>query len=300
MRKLRIHQIFAPSRRTEILMTDSTDTLETLVELDPAPRIPLAPYEVTRRDQLLREVLASDPEIRGSAVASDRAKRTSSGRGWRIAVPSLLAAAVVVAGVAVAAPHFANRFAPAAPQAAGPLSSISLASWTNDPKALVLSSPVGEAAKQWCVSSSAGGPAPTSTSTITNADLRGSVASMIVNRGGYAILCIVGSDDEGFWEVDGSPSDAPSGLAVDAIDIESAGSHGDGPTGLTYVEGRVGSSVRGITVTDAGKTFAATVEDGRWTAWWPTADPHGTVTGTITITAADGGTHTVSGASLTK
>jgi hypothetical protein len=270
-----------------------TNSLETLAELDSAPRIPLAPHELARRDQLLREVLDSTP----GAHDEPRKARASARRVWGIALTSALAAAAVIAGVVVAAPQFTHVVVP---QSAGPLSAVSLASWTSRPKALVLSSPVGSAAKQWCLDSTSSGPAPSSQAAITNADLRGSVASMIVNRGGYAMLCIVGTDKDGFWEVDGSPSDAPSGLAADAIDIESSGSHGDGASGLTYVEGRVGDSVKSITVVDAGKTFAATVEDGRWTAWWPTADPHGTVTGTVTITTVDSATHTVNGESLVK
>lgn len=144
----------------------------------------------------------------------------------------------------------------------------------------------------------AGGPGAGSVATFNNLDQRGNFASVFVQRAGYSMLCIAGPGGTGFWELDGEPSDPATSIAPNAITLGSAGSHGDGMTGFTYVEGHVGASVKAISITDAGRTFAASVEGGRWSAWWPTADPHGAITGTVTITDIDGTSRTMTGESL--
>jgi hypothetical protein len=275
-------------------------TLENLADMDAAPRRLLAPYETARRDQLLRQIVDSPAPTLVTATFQPRptrlSGRRSARRGWAMAT-AILAAGVAAAGLVVSS-HPGDFFPhPGVVAASGPLTTVELASWTSTPQSLGLTSAAGEAAKSWCLGSMSGAPAASSPATITNADLRGKVASLMIRRGGYTMLCITGPGG-GFWEVDGAPSDPASTLASDAIDIESAGSHGDGATGLTYVEGHVGSNVTAISITDAGKTFTATVDAGRWAAWWPTTDPHGTVTGTVTITTTDDSTRTVSGASL--
>jgi hypothetical protein len=255
---------------------------------DAAPERTLTEQERSQSDALLHSVLAD----RGAAPTRHVPNSKAKTRGWAIAAVGV-AAALVVGGVVVA-PHLVNRLGTSA-AASGPLTTIELADWTSTP-----TQDVTPAARDWCLSFTAGGPGAGSATTITNQDQRGQVASMFVNRGGYSMLCIAGPDGTGFWELDGSPSDPAPTVASDGITIESAGSHGDGASGFTYVEGYVGSDVKSITITDAGKTFDATVEAGRWTAWWPTADPHGTVTGTVTITTTDGTSHTVPGSSLQK
>jgi hypothetical protein len=273
------------------------NTLEDLTKLDAAPKRELAPHEIARRDQLLRQIVDSQKPALATATWTP-GLRTRSHRKWIFGVTAALAMGAAAAGLVVAT--HPGDFLPrpgGAAAAAGPLTAVELASWTSTPKPLAISSAQGQQAEKWCLDSMTGGPGAESAATATNVDIRGNVASMIINRGGYAVLCVTGPGG-GFWELDGTPSDPATDLASDAIDIESAGSHGDGATGLTYVEGHVGSDVKAISISDAGKKFTATVEDGRWTAWWPTADPHGTVTGTATITTTDGATHTVSGASL--
>ena len=263
------------------------NSLTTLKQYDAAPERPLTDSERSRSNELLREVLAD------SGVAPTAYKPNARAKGWGFAAVGA-AAALVAAGVVVAAPHLIHHTI----DASGPLTSVELAGWTSTPQHVTHAA--SASAQSWCLNLMATGPASGDTATISNQDQRGQVASMIVHRGGYSMLCIAGGDGTGFWELDGSPTDPKPTVAADGITLESAGSHGDGDTGFTYVEGYVGSDVASITVKDAGKTFAATVDAGRWTAWWPTPDPHGTVTGTVTITTTDGASHTVAGESLQK
>lgn len=266
----------------------TTNLTNELKKHDAAPEGQLSDYDRARSDALLRSVLADDSTPSNSQKPNARAKA----KGWAIAGVGV--AAALILGSVVVAPHLIHHTI----DASGPLTSVELASWTT------ASSPVTSAASatatRWCLDLMATGPGAGSPATITNQDQRGLVASMVVHRAGYSMLCIAGAGGTGFWELDGPPNDAVPTVAADAITEESAGSHGDGATGFTYVEGYVGSDVKSITITDAGKTFAATVEAGRWTAWWPTSNPHGTVTGTITITTTDGTSHTVGGESLSK
>jgi hypothetical protein len=266
------------------------NTLEHLAELDAAPATELTAHERERSDALLRTVLASAPE-------PTVAPRRRGARGWIIGTAAALGVGVAAIAVIVVAPHLPIAQL-GAPQAATTLTTAELASWTSDPTPLATSAGLGATERSRCLSSMSGGPGAASAGTITNADQRGDVASMIVNRGGYSILCITGSDGTGLWEVVGDPTVTQPQPAADGITLDSAGSHGQYASGFTYVEGLVGPKVTAISVHDAGKTFAATVENGRWTAWWPTPNPHGTVTGSITITTTGGATRTVSGQSL--
>ena len=271
-------------------------SLDQLKNHDAAPQQPLTPTERDRSEALLRSVLAdatqtSSTSSTSTASGSRRAKpQRAKAVGWAVAAAGVAAALIV--GGAVVAPHLANRLGTSTADA-GPLTTVELAGWTSTP-----TQNVSAAAKDWCLGKMTSGPGAGASATITNQDQRGEVASMIVNRAGYAMLCIVGPDSTGFWELDGTPTDPTPTVAADAITIESAGSHGDGASGFTYVEGYVGSDVTALTVHDAGRTFTATVENGRWTAWWPTPNPHGAVTGTVTITTKAGATHTVSGEGL--
>jgi hypothetical protein len=268
------------------------NTSELLSELDAAPATVLTAAERERSDSLLRAIVAD----RGPAIPP-RARTSRATRGWLVATAGALA--LVVIGGSVVASHYGYFGGHAAPlAAAGPLTTVELAGWTSTPLAVSADSATVQTAEKWCVGSMGAAPAASSPVTFTNLDQRGQITSMFVNRGGYAMLCIAGPGGTGFWELDGDPGIATKALEPTAINIESAGSHGDGATGFTYAEGRVGSQVASISVTDSGRVFSATVQDGRWSAWWPTPDPHGTVTGTVTITATDGSVSTVSGSTL--
>jgi hypothetical protein len=174
----------------------------------------------------------------------------------------------------------------------GPLSSAELASWTSTPTQLNPSTSRGATAQKWCLDRMKDGPGAGAPTTITNADFRGKVASMVVNRGGNAMLCFVASNTDGMWEV----IDRVKTVAADAITLDNSGSHGDGASAFNYAGGSVGADVKAITVHDGGRTFQVTLQNGRWTAWWPGFN--GGVPSTFTLTLTNGTTRTVTGESL--
>jgi hypothetical protein len=227
------------------------------------------------RERLMRRI---DLDTPSTSPAPPRLRR-------RLALT--FAAAVTVgaaAAVAVTQSH---------PAAGGPLSDAEVADWTGTPTQLDPATGKGADAQKWCLDTMKGAPGAGQATTITNADLRGGVASMIVNRGGNAMLCLVGSDHKGMWEV----IDPVKSVAPDAITLNTAGAHGNGAAAFSYAEGSVGADVKAITMADGRHTFRVTVSNGRWTAWWPGMSQGG-VPGSVTLTLANGTTRTVSGASM--
>jgi hypothetical protein len=173
-----------------------------------------------------------------------------------------------------------------------PASASVLASWTTDPTNVDTSTGPGSTTLKWCLDSDPGLSGPT---TVTNADLRGKVTSMIVSRGGTTLLCYVASGNGGFSMSIGNAQTIPH----DEITSDTGGSHGDGSDTFNYAEGLAGSDVKAVTMTADGHTFEVTVENGRWTAWWPgSAGDRGGVIDTATLTLTNGTTRTVPGSTL--
>ncbi|MFC0436213.1 hypothetical protein [Kutzneria buriramensis] len=234
--------------------------------LDPAPPRALTVDEQARQEQLLSSVLADARVVRRRPVR-------------RIALAGALAvgaaAAVVVAPVAY---HMIKG-------GGGPLSSTAISSWTGNPVRLAASS-TDSTAQQFCEKNATGNPNATGPFTVSNADLRGEVTSMVLTRGKDITLCMVGTDGEGFtMAVDPIGKIAPKDITLDT-----AGSHGDGDSAFSYVEGFAGADVKSISVHDGSRTADALVDGGRWTVWWPgTSD----FTGTVTVTTTDGNSHSV-------
>ncbi|MFE6049143.1 hypothetical protein ACFQ6N_00115 [Kitasatospora sp. NPDC056446] len=203
--------------------------------------------------------------------------------------------AVTVAGAFVVATAAAVAVTATQPSGGsrGPLSATELASWTGAPTPLSAGTGPGATAEKWCLDRMTDGPGAGSPATITNADLRGKVASMVVNRGGKSMLCYVAAEGRGLWEA----IDPVKKVAPDAITYDTGGSHGDGEARFNYAQGSVGADVKAITIQGTGHTFQVTVENGRWTAWWPGV-AEGSNVDTATITLSDGTSRTVSGKSL--
>ncbi|GAA2274365.1 hypothetical protein GCM10010430_70470 [Kitasatospora cystarginea] len=174
----------------------------------------------------------------------------------------------------------------------GPLSSAELSSWTSNPTPVDTSRGPGATTLKWCLDGMPGAGEPV---TITNADLRGKVTSMVVARGGTVMLCYVASKNSGLSMSIG----AVKPVAHDVITYDTGGSHGSGSATFNYAEGLVGADVKAVTMKDAGRTFEVTLDNGRWTAWWPGSDhDNGGVPDSVTLTLADGTTRTVTGDSL--
>jgi hypothetical protein len=269
---------------------NSSDLLTSLTTHDPAPLTALTEHEAQRKNTLLNTITATEREaVVISAPLRMIRRRALFGGG-------ILAVGAAAAVIALLASHVGG---PATVKpSTDALSSISLASWTSTPATLAISSPAGKAAQSWCLDSIAGngGSGP---STVTNADSRGSVTSLIVTRGGYSFLCLVGADSLGMWETVADPSTPSTIPALDAVTIDSQGNRGESANGFSYAEGLAGPSVSGVTLVENGTVVTATVQAGRWTAWWPSTDA-GTLGGDLTISTADGSVHTTPAATLER
>ncbi|WP_051767484.1 hypothetical protein [Streptomyces sp. NRRL S-37] len=88
-------------------------------------------------------------------------------------------------------------------------------------------------------------------------------------------------------------------LPARGIALDTYGARGSGEEEFNHVVGTAGSDVEKVVVHDPGKTVHVTLQDGRWTAWWPDGRLEGLLTGTFTVTFTDGSSHTVTAKSLT-
>ncbi|MFE6871264.1 hypothetical protein ACFVFS_32490 [Kitasatospora sp. NPDC057692] len=245
------------------------------------------------RHALHRERLMRQIDLDTSTLATPAPTPAPARPRFRRRLTVTLASALVVGAAAAAAVTVvATQSSPGGGR--GPMSAMELASWTEAPTPLAASTGPGATAEKWCLDRMTGAPGAGSPVTITNADLRGKVASMIVNRGANAMLCYVASETSGFWEA----IDPVKAVAPDAVTYDTGGSHGDGEATFHYATGSVGTDVKAITMRGAGHTFQVTVANGRWTAWWPGTDPYKGGIDEATITLTNGTSRTVSGKSL--
>ncbi|GAB3605165.1 hypothetical protein GCM10027413_05740 [Conyzicola nivalis] len=202
-------------------------------------------------------------------------------------------------GTLIVAPHVFGDRSPATISASGQLTDAQLASWTSAPTAVTPGSAMATQAQAWCETNLGTANGTGGTPTITNLDARGAVASLIYQRQGLVYYCLSAGDGAGVWEVVGKTPTEP--LAPSQVVLDSAGSHGSGSAALTYAEGFAGADVTAITLNEAGmEPVVATVDGGRWTAWWPSGDGlgRGGPTGDITVTTTDGSTQSVAVSSL--
>jgi hypothetical protein len=255
------------------------DISSLLSALDPEPRRGLTAAEQARQEQLLSAVLADT----GDDVAARTIHRSPARRLAYIGAAMAGAATVT----AVAVPVIQGM------QQKGPLSSAAVSSWTATPVRLAGASVSDLPGQKWCEDHATGAPA-SGPFAVTNADRRGTVTSMVLIRKGNRTLCLVDADGQGLTMA----IDPVGPIAADAIALDTSGGHGEGATAFNYAEGTAGTGVKAITLLEGGRTIEAIVDNGRWTAWWPTTTPDGVLTGSVTFTLADGTTRTVTGDSL--
>jgi hypothetical protein len=260
-----------------------------LRSLDAAPAASITAADAERREALLAQILAS-------SAASP--KRLRASYKWAAAGVGAMLVGAAAFGALVVAPHMFGGNPPAAISASGQLTDAQLASWTSAPTAVVPGSPIATQAQSWCETNLGTANGTGGTPVITNLDARGSVASLIYQRQGLVYYCLSAGDGAGVWEVVGDTPAEP--LAPSQVVLDSAGSHGDGSASLTYAEGFAGADVTAVTLEEPGvEPIAATVEGGRWTAWWPSASGSlGGPSGDIVVTMADGSTQSVAAASV--
>ncbi|MFJ9968595.1 hypothetical protein [Streptomyces avermitilis] len=262
------------------------DLLFRLTEFDAAPRTELSAAEVDRKERLLQTVLSDTERSSRSVVAAFRR-------------PLVRRVAFMMAGaLAASAALLVVTADPPGQGGSGPLSAAEVATWTGT------ASDSNDAGFSfgWCIketkrASGEGGPGE-----ISNVDIRGTIASMIVTRHGRAAYCLAGSDGSGVAVAIGPAVEVPG----DGVTLDAQGARGSGSARFHYAVGSMGSDVKEITVRDHGRTVHATVRQiwslpyGRWTAWWPDSDSHDLLTGTLTLTLNDGTTRTVNADSLMK
>ncbi|MFD5074342.1 hypothetical protein [Streptomyces sp. NPDC058371] len=268
----------------------NNDLLSRLAALDAAPRTEPSAAELDREEQLLRTVLSDTEQPSRPVLTSFRR-------------PLVRRAAFTVVGVLAAGAALVTVTAdPPKPGGSGPLSSAQVATWTGTPGALTDAGNVQHSPLVWCVratkeASGEGGPG-----TLSNADSRGTIASMIITRHERTMYCLAGSDGSGVT----IPIDpvAKVDVAADGITLDARGAVGSGSARFSYAVGSMGADVEAITVYDHGRTVHATVRQirslpyGRWTAWWPSEGSPTAQSSTLTITFSDGTTRTVSADSL--
>ncbi|MFD5748166.1 hypothetical protein [Streptomyces sp. NPDC127033] len=260
----------------------TNDLLARLAKLDAAPRTEPTAAEIDREETLLRTVL-SDTERPARSVGTTF--RRPLVRRTAFTLAGGLAAGLAFVAVTGGLPGLGGG---------GPLPSSELASWTPTPNALDISAGKGSAAEKTCLEVAGYTPDKPSP-TIANADVRGKVASMVVIWGeDDASYCLAASDGTGLMMA----IDPTVEVAAGALTLDTLGARGSDDGEFNYALGSVGSDVEDVTVRDSGKTIHATVQDGRWTAWWPDGDPNGLITGTVTVTLKDGTTRSVTGDEL--
>lgn len=257
-----------------------------LHDLDPAPKTVLTKAERERADATFARILATpnhDP------VTADHVRPR---RRWiRLLVPVGLVGAAVVA-------------IPALLLSGGS----AFASWTPTPEPLTAAKTSAAAAT--CRADFA---IPASGEAALVAERRGEWTYVLISEPKAEATCLmrndlVGQDPAGhevFGNYDTHPGKAPT-VARDRI-VETGSMAGGTDEGwfrkgwLTWTYGYVGSDVTGVTVhTPLGFDVEASVDNGRFAAWWPSAQPSSEnleVMGawSYTVTLADGSTRHTTG-----
>jgi hypothetical protein len=250
------------------------DLMDRIAQLNPAPSIALTAREKTVRDEQLTRLIFQEPP-------QQRAQRPREWNRYLVAG----AGVAFVALVGVVALGATVGIAPTAVTALGPgeLSQQAVSSWTAVGGPLGLGHPVADN----CAATVDAEPSNSGKQlTIVNSDLRGKVASVIVAQGGYTGWC-VGTDGAPMFMLLEFPDGATFPAADGTIRLGPSGGRLS-PAGYGFAAGTVGKGVTGVTVHEDGVDTVATVENGWWTAWWPSDDDELLVTGTITV-EVDGG-----------
>jgi hypothetical protein len=271
--------------------TDFARTAAALRELDPATTTTLTEEERQRADAMLARILAT-PDHEHAQLATARRRR----RRRVLVSAALLAAATVALSTALSG-------------------GTAFADWTPKPTAL---------------------PAPTAAAAATTCrsihGMRDQSPRVVIGerRGGWTYVLLAGPGEEGsclmrddfvrasavkarrsgglFGHYDPNPPNAPTPARDSLIETESTGGAVSVPGRLpfgtrdgwfAYVTGYAGRDVTRVTVhPPVGPDVQASLEDGRFAAWWPAGEARGDNPGisgawSYTVTLADGTTRRV-------
>ena len=271
--------------------TFDTMTTAALRDLDPAPTTVLTYEELERADAMFARILAT-PSHDQVPEEPSRPRR----RRRRLLAPLGLVGAAVPALLLGTGSAFG--------------------SWTPTPEPLT---GVGAA------------KAATTCRSVLQVPDQGERVVIAERRGGWTYVLFAGPNSEGaclmpeglvdqqdpaahrtegfMGHYDSDPREAPTPARGRITGYGGAGSvptnglwhFGDDEEWVSYVDGYVGSDVSGVTVhTPIGTDVEASVANGRFAAWWPSAKPSSEnpeVMGawTYTVTLADGSTRRVTG-----
>lgn len=272
--------------------TVDTMTGAALRDLDPAPATALTDAERERADATFARILAtpSDDDLSSDPVRPRR-------RWSRLLVP------VGLVGGAVAVPALL-------------LGGSAFGSWTPTPQPLT-----GAAAAKAATTCRAIFAVPNQGEQVVIAERRGGWTYVLLAGPQAEATCLmpeglVDQEDpasatrEGFMgSYDSVPGEAPIPARNGIIGYGGVGSvptngrwhFGDDEEWVSYVDGYVGSDVTGVTVhTPVGTDVEASVSNGRFAAWWPSAKPSSEnpeVMGawTYTVTLHDGSERQITG-----
>jgi hypothetical protein len=171
------------------------------------------------------------------------------------------------------------------------LSDADLAGWisTATPRS---ASQLSTKAKQWCVDATDQQAGSSAQTTIAGGDQRGSVASMLITRGGYTDICLADqAGGGGYWELVSSADSPLPAVKAGEVLLQSAGEYGSDNIGTAW--GQAGTGIRAVTLHLSRRDVEATVTNGIWSAWWPAAVIADGFPRTATVTYTDGRTATI-------
>lgn len=245
-----------------------------LHDLDPAPATAMTEAKRRRADDTFARLITTPTDSPGEPYRPRR-------RWWRLLVPVGLLGA---AGVALSALFLGGS---------------AFASWTPTPVRLAPAE--ASAASATCRTHFG---IPTNGAATLLAERRGKWTYVLMagpNAEAGCIMRNIGKDVAGHVVMGSGgtdPGKAPP-VANDRID-EGASQEGAIDEGwlrqdswLTWTSGYVGSDVRGVTVhTSLGFDVEASVDNGRFAAWWPSEEPS---SWSYTVTLADGSTRLSTG-----
>lgn len=223
-----------------------------LRRLDAAAASDLTDAERDRADALLARIIATDPTEDPVAETA----RPSRRKRWLVATG--LAGAAAVATPAMF------------------LGGTAYGSWTPEPEALTTG-----AAAEAATTCRAALEVPDRVERIVVAERRGEWTYVLLAGAGAQAACLLPDDvlgqerpaQGGYFGSYDTDAPAPPSLAPDGIE-ETTSMEGSTDEGwFTWAEGYVGSDVVGVTVrTSSGREIEASVEGGRFAAWWPSAE----------------------------
>lgn len=272
--------------------TVDTMTAAALRDLDPAPATVLTAEERERADATFARILAT-PSHDQVLEVRDRPRRRRS----RVLVPLGLVGA---AGAAVPALLLGGGSA--------------FASWTPTPEPLT-----GAAAAEAATACRAALAMPDQGERVVIAERRGGWTYVLLAGPDSEAACLMpeglvdqqdpaAHTSEGFMghhfsDPPEASTPAPGGITatggVGSVPTNGLWHFGDDEEWVTYVEGYVGNSVTGVTVhTPIGTDVEASVANGRFAGWWPSAkasskNPEVMGAWTYTVHLSDGSTRQV-------